>query len=121
MKPHVRAAVAYVAGRVISGEQFSSIYDYAERRYRTIDGSVDVRSVNVYDYEQRKYFGGSGGNGSYSLYHYGDRHYDDLKVSGSEFEGYDYGSRKYFSGRVNGSTSISVYDYEFGRYFEYSR
>lgn len=122
METHIRAAVAYVAARLVSGAQFSSIYDYSEKRYRTIDGTVSEQSVEIYDYEGNAYFGGMGSGGSFSLYDYGYKHYVDLKIDGNKFEGYDYGSKKYYSGEAaDGLSSISLYDHAENKYFQYSR
>jgi hypothetical protein len=115
MKDHVRAAVAYITGRVISGRNSSAVYDYGASSYRSISGRVDGRGANVYDYDNSAYVGGT----FPSLYHYGESAYVTVTVKDSSFRGYDYGSSSYFSGRVRG-TSVSVYDYDKARYYEYS-
>jgi hypothetical protein len=119
MKRHVRAVVAYVAARAITGDAVSAIYDYGERGYRSIDGSVDAHAVKVYDYVEKCYFEGRHNGDKYALYHYGDRHHVDLKIDGTKFEGYDFGSKSHFSGYMSGK-SLSLYDYEAKAHFSYS-
>ena len=118
MKTHVRAVVAYAAGRLISGRTASSIYDYSQNGHRMIDGTVGPNSVNVFDYKQACHFGGSGSGNSFDLFHYGESCHISLVVKGSHFEGFDYGSSSHYSGDVNG-TSISVYDYGESMHFSY--
>lgn len=114
MLPHVRAGVAYIAGRMISGSKSSHVYDYSEGRYHTIGGRVYADSVRIYDYDEGVHIGGSGRR----LFHYGEGSHILLRVSGRKFTGFDYGSGSHFSGRVNGK-SVSLYDYERGQYFNY--
>src|SRR5680860_851571 len=119
VQSHVRATVAYVAARLISGKHASSVYDYAKSGHRNMSGTVEADNVNVYDYEAGCHFGGSGRDGNFSLYHYGISSHVDLKVQGNKFEGYDYGSSNHYSGTVAGN-NISLYDYGAGQHFNYS-
>lgn len=119
MKDDVASLVAFVAARLITGKNASSIYDYGRGGYHSISGNVSSSTVNVYDYEAASHFGGSGSSNDLSLYHYGHGHHVSLKVRGKQFEGYDYGSSCHFSGTVSG-TSISLYDYGTGSYRNYS-
>jgi hypothetical protein len=115
MKTHTRYAVAYIAGRMASGQTSNSIYDYQEGRHVNLSGSVTGNSISAYDYGQKCHITGS----STSLYHYGNRAHLTLQLSAARFSGYDYDSKKHFSGRINGK-SVSLYDYETSRYYDYS-
>jgi hypothetical protein len=112
---HVRRAVAYIAGRLVSGADSGAVYDYYEGRYVNFSGQVNAQNVNVYDYEQGSFVGGS----PTSLYHYGDGQFIQLNVNGTQFRGYDFGSGQHFTGNVN-ARNISIYDYEHGSHFNYS-
>jgi hypothetical protein len=115
MKEHVRTAVAYIAARLIGGSQSSSIYSYSTGKYTQFSGTLNTDSVSIYDYERGCYISGS----SQNMYHYGDSHAITLSVMGSQFQGFDYGTSTHFSGTVNYG-SVSLFDYEEGKHFQFS-
>jgi hypothetical protein len=119
VKPHVRAIVAYSAGRLISGQYSSSLYHHQSGGRHTIDGSMDGDRVNLYDYDRHCYCTGSRAGEKLNLYHHGDLHYVSLEIDGSRFRGCNYGSGQYFSGSVNGRL-VSICDYEGGQIHAYS-
>lgn len=118
MKPHVRAAIAYIAGRLVSRIMAGSVLDCSQCSFRLMSGTVDDYNVNVYDHEKKCCFNGTLNEGSGSLYHHGDQHYVSFRLENDLFTGFDYGSGHRFGGSVRGK-SISVYDYEGGSYFNY--
>ena len=118
MKHHVRAAVAYVAGRA-SGRHSSTVYDYNAGEYRSMSGTVTTSRISIYDYKAACYLQGSSGGSKFNLFHYGQSAYVSFQLNGSTFKGYDYGSGNHYMGKVNGHT-VWVYDYGEGAYFSYS-
>jgi hypothetical protein len=115
MNPGTRACLAYVAGRVVSGSNRSSVYDYSRSKHISIGGSIDKNRVNIYDYERNCHFSGT----LPRLYDYGISANVSLEIKGTSFSGYDYGASHAFSGSVRGS-SISVYDYGVSQHFSYT-
>ena len=115
MREHVRASIAYIAGKLISGSESGSVFDYATSRYIQFSGTVSEENVSIYDYSRSCYISGAPQN----LYHYGDSHYVSLTIDGQSFKGFDYGTNTYFSGNVS-VRNISLFDYGEGKYFQYS-
>ena len=111
MKRNVRAGIAYIAGRLISGKNCASVFDCFRGKHITIGGTVRVGMVNVLDKDSKCLIVGSGSNGRYSLKHEGIKNYIDLSIYGSTFTGYDFASGKQFNGTVEGG-SISIFDSE---------
>jgi hypothetical protein len=116
MDAELRRAVAYIAGRMISGSTATSVYDYDAGSYFSIDGEVSTSRVNVFDYSRSCYLDGN----PPSLYDYGRGQFFGLELKvAQKFSGYDYGSSSFFDGEVKGET-ISIYDYGTGNYHDYS-
>ena len=119
MEASVKAAVAYVAARLITGLTSSSVFDSERGRHISMGGTVSDRSVQVYDYDALCYFSGSGDGSRFSLFHYGQSAHVNVNLSGNTFNGFDYGSGNHFSGTVTGR-SVSLYDYADANYSNYS-
>jgi len=115
MQQGTRGCVAYVAGRVVSGTEGTSIFDYSRSKHVSFGGSIDGDSVSVYDYERKCHFSGS----LPSLYDYGTQAHVLINIKADSSDGYDYKSQKHFSGSVSGS-SVSLYDYEESKHFSYT-
>jgi hypothetical protein len=115
MEDSARAAIAYIAGRLVTGRQTSHVYDYGRGSHASLGGSVTNDRVQVYDYDRSCHISGRPA----TLYDYGRSCHVQLKVAATgRFSGYDYGSSSHFNGRVSGR-SISVYDYEMSSHFNY--
>ena len=119
MKTGVRAVVAYVVGRLISGKESSSVYDFAANDYTSLGGHVSPSSVNVFDYTHRCNCSGGGNGRTLILFHYGVGKHVSLKLQADRFSGYDYDSESRFSGVVRHHL-VRIYDSELRRYFSYS-
>lgn len=119
MKLSEQRVIAYIAGRLISKLPANSVYDYQKGKYTFVDGTVNKRTVEIFDYDQGCHISGESSGSEFSLFHYGSSHFIDLRISGNAFEGFDYGSSTFFSGDVNGG-SISLFDYQKGNFFQYS-
>ena len=119
VKPRVRLAVAFVAGRIATGTRASSIFDYAESRHVHFGGTVRENFVNIFDGELGAHLSGTGKAGRFSLVHYGESHRVTLEISGTQFQGFDHGTSSHFAGDVEGS-AVKLFDYGEGQHFEYS-
>lgn len=119
MKNEVRAAVAYVAGRLVSGKESSSVFGFADKEYTALGGVLSPASVNVFDYTHGCHFSGGGDGRTFVLLHSGVNNHVSLSVQGDRFSGYDHDSGRPFSGMVR-RYLIRIYDPELNRVFSYS-
>jgi hypothetical protein len=108
MRPNTRACIAYIAGRLVTGRNASSVYDYSQSKHILVSGTVEESRIQIYDYDRGCHFSGNRNGEKFSLYDYGDSHFVDLSLDGAKFKGYDYGTSSHFSGEVKGN-SISIY------------
>lgn len=115
----VRACVAYIAGRLISGWQTEKIFDFSNGKQHIFGGSVTPQRVHVYDYDRHCYFGGDFNGTIYPLWHHKDRHYIDLQISGESFSGFDHAKGKVFQGKFTAG-KIQLCDYQTNSFFHYS-
>jgi hypothetical protein len=115
----VRAAVAYVAGRLVSGKESSSVYSFADKDYTSLGGPVTPQSVNLFDYTHGCNISGGSGGRTFILFHTGVANYISLTVEGDSFTGHDSDSGSSFSGRVR-RFRVGIYDSGANAYFWYS-
>jgi hypothetical protein len=107
MNPLTRACIAYIAGRLVSEEGSSSIYDHSQKVRISFDGIVTPANVDVCDETKKCCFSGSGHDSRFYLCDRSGLYHVDLKIVDNTFEGYDYSASCDFIGKVNG-TSISI-------------
>jgi len=114
--PKVRAVVAYVASRLISGAESSFVFDFSGPGHRSMGGTVNETCVNVYDYSENCQLTGSASAGRFQLFHHGERVHISLEILGESFRGYDLGAGRQFSGAVNGPKTWIQDDADHRRY-----
>ena len=118
MKAESRSAIAYIAGRLLSGQHSTTIFDYGRSKYVSFTGSVQPGRVQVFDHETGNHIAGSGTETSLNLFEYGRGAHIQLNVSEKQFSGFDYGSGTHFSGSVSGR-NVNLFDYGESQYFQY--
>src|SRR5260370_24568435 len=88
-----KASIAYVAGRLLSGKETTSIYDYSQSKHILFSGTVNQQAVNVYDHARGCHFGGTWDGTTFNLYDYAGKHHVSLTLKHDEFRGYAFSSR----------------------------
>ncbi len=109
MQPGLRTCIAFIAGRVITGLDTSSIYDHFQSKSVSFEGSVTPNFVNIFDNDRGCYTSGPAEEDVFYLYDFGGLHMIDLKIDGNKFEGHDDLTPCNFNGEVKGD-EISFYD-----------
>ncbi|MEE9523468.1 MAG: hypothetical protein V3V59_01825 [Thermodesulfovibrionales bacterium] len=119
MQNHTRRAIAYIAGRMISNESSTTVFDYSCFKYFSFTGETSFDNISVFDYKNQCLIRGFGSHGALNLYHYGNKNHIFLSIEESHFNGFDYDTSCHFSGDVN-ERSVTIFDYEQNTRFEYS-
>jgi len=119
MEAHLRAALAYIAGRLVSGNNSSGVYDHSRSKHILMNGTAKGRLVAIFDHDQRCHISGSGNGLQYSLYHDGENRLISLTLQGSVISGHDYGRSAGFTGTAQ-DNSISLFEPATCRHFSYS-
>ena len=109
MQPKLRTTIAYIAGRIITGLDTSSIYDHLQSKAVSFEASIGPRYVKIFNSDRGCYTAGPREENILDLYDFGHRHLIDLQIDGNEFKGWDDLTPCHFSGAVNGD-DISFYD-----------
>jgi hypothetical protein len=109
-----------VAGRLVSGKNTNSVYDYGAGKHWTVTGTVSGSSINVYDFDRRCHISGSGGAKQWNLYDFGRAAHISLKIeSNGRFSGYDYATGTFYNGSVTGQ-SVTLYDSGTAKYYNFT-
>jgi hypothetical protein len=109
MQPKLRTTIAYIAGRIITGLDTSSIYDHLQSKSVRFEGTITPSFVNIFNSERGCYTAGPREENILDLYDFGHLHLVDLQIEGNTFKGWDDLTPCHFSGEVNGD-DISFYD-----------
>jgi len=104
-------SIAYIAGRLISGKNIISLYDYCRA------GHIDMASLQHIECLTRSNAFGST-NGSKYRYRLDKGNFINLTINGSTFIGYVCDGSSHFIGKVRGD-SIYLYDQEESAHFNY--
>jgi hypothetical protein len=99
----LRAVIAYVASRLVSGAESSCIFDFSARGHRSMGGTVNESCINVYDFSENCQLAGHMSNGLFHLFHCGEQVHVSLEILGVSFRGRDHSNGLQFMGGVNGS------------------
>ena len=116
MTPGLRAMVAYVASRLISGAESSFIFDFSAKGHRSMGGTVNQECVNVYDFSENCQLTGQSSNGSFELYHHGDQIHISLEIIGESLKGFDHSAGRQFSGVVRGARVFVIEEADLRQY-----
>lgn len=119
MQTHIRRVVAFVAGRLVSGNPVVGVFDQAEGKQFSFSGEFNPTKLTVRDHEQGCEVTGLGGSGMFTLSHPHNGKPITLKLKGNTFDGFDYGSAKRYRGSVNGN-HVSIHDDQIGQQFDFT-
>ncbi|HEV3313278.1 MAG TPA: hypothetical protein VG815_22440 [Chloroflexota bacterium] len=120
MNPDTRYAIAYIIGRLATGQPSSSVYSYDDGVHHSISGTVSDLKVDVFDYSTSSNIGGSGANNKWNLFHYGHSSHVSLERRAPDsWNGFDYGTSSHYSATTN-DRDVSLFDYGDSSYHNYS-
>lgn len=102
MQPKLRTTIAFIAGRVITGVERSSIYDPLQGKSVHFETTLSPNYIKVFSLDRGCYTAGPMEANVFDLYDFGHQHLIDLQISGNTFKGWDDLASCHFSGEVNG-------------------
>lgn len=115
-----RTSIAAIAYQLINNKKCNSVYSYDASRDFAFLGKVTSKLIKLYDYERSCFLTSSGSAcNNYSVFDSGFNSYFSLRIRNNRFEGYDYKSGMFYNGKVNDG-SITIFDYDTGKYHRYS-
>ncbi len=109
MQPKLRTTIAYIAGRIITGLDTSTLYDHLYAQTVIFEASLTPSYIKVFNTDRGCYTAGPREENVFDLYDFGHQHLVDLQIDGNTFNGWDDLASCHFSGEVNGE-EISFYD-----------
>jgi hypothetical protein len=119
MNAKARACIAYIVGRLISGQESAGVFENSQAAHFSFSGNVTSTIVSIHDIERNCAVIGKGDGTRLHLHDFGSSTELSLKIKGKQFSGYENGTSKHFNGSVN-SNQVSVYDYEDATWYHYS-
>jgi hypothetical protein len=119
MQPKLRTTIAYIAGRIITGLDTSSIYDHLQSKSVSFEATITPSYVKIFSNDRGCYTAGPREENILDLYDFGHGHLIDLQINGNTFKGWDDLTPCHFSGEVNGE-DISFYDDYESKTFHFS-
>ncbi len=117
MKAVTRASIAYIAGRLISGKNITSLYDYSRSEYIDLCSLPDADRLREINYVQRGYVSVVSSKNGYQ-YSCHDGNSIEISVNGSSFIGHIRESALHFCGNVRGN-NIYLYDLKNSSHFNF--
>src|SRR5438094_2599016 len=111
MQAGQRAAIAYIAGRLLTGVDARSVWDRAARETKRYSGAVSEDQVDIFDYQRQHHVAGQVVDDTIDLHDYPSGTHLVCQLAGDQFQGLDHASRHRYEGRVQGSRII-LYDAE---------
>jgi stress-induced morphogen len=118
MQAGQRAAIAYIAGRLVTGVDARSVFDRAARETKRYSGAVSEHQVDIFDYQRQHHVAGDVIGDTVELYDYASDTHLLCRLAGNQFMGLDQASRHRYAGWVQGSR-ISLYDAETRARYDY--
>ena len=87
MEPDVRAAIVYIAARMILDREAKIVYDVFKGKRYYFTGQVSADRVHIWDYDERCFLSGELRNGQFAVWHHRNRQFVDLRVGGRALSG----------------------------------
>lgn len=119
MQPKLRTTIAFIAGRMITGVERSSIYDPLQDKSVHFETTLSPNYIKVFNLDRGCYTAGPMEGNVFDLYDFGHQHLVDLQISGNTFQGWDDLASCRFSGEVNGD-DVSFHDEGEAKTFRFS-
>jgi len=113
MKAPTRRAIAYIAGRLLTGRDASSVFDVETADMFMFSGTVSATDINVFDVDRGGFVIGSPTSGEFSLCDLDDSSFLTLRIGDGKVEGVDLESGAPYEATVQGDT-VTLFDSEDG-------